>query len=209
MSKLFFMSFLLLSASGDTDAQKHNRDSGRVGGPCQECEGIYEGMPKALSWMTVIADSAEPGEPLEISGTIYKKDGKTPAREIILYVYHTNAKGFYEASKNQTGTSRHHGHLRGWVKTDEKGRYRFQSIRPAPYPNGKAPAHIHCIIKEPHKNEYWIDNYFFEDDPNLAIEKRRQHWRGGLGIIKLTKNENGAWTGRRDIVLGLNVPNYK
>jgi hypothetical protein len=29
------------------------------------------------------------------------------------------------------------------------------------------------------------------------------------GIIKLTKNQNGVWIGRRDIVLGLNIPNYK
>ncbi len=208
-SKVVLSGFLFLLAGCDTEGQRRNRSSERVGGPCEGCEAVYEGMPKNLGWQTVIADSSEPGELLEITGTIFKKDGKTPAKDIILYVYHTNAKGYYKPSEEQTGWSRHHGHLRGWVKTDEKGHYRFRSIRPAPYPNGKAPAHIHGIIKEPDKNEYWIDNYFFEDDPNLALEKKRQRWRGGSGIIQLTKNGAGVWTGRREIILGRNVPNYE
>ena len=194
----------------DTEAQRESLSSGRVGGPCETCEAIYEGMSKSLGWRTVVADSAEPGERLEISGTIFKKDGKTPAKDIILYVYHTNARGYYEPSEGQTGPSRRHGHLRGWVKTDEKGRYSFRTIRPAPYPNGSVPAHIHCIIKEPDKNEYWIDDYFFEEDSLITERiKNRLEKRGGSGIIKLTKNENGAWTGRRDIVLGLHVPKYR
>ena len=194
----------------NTEAQRRGRDPERVGGYCEGCEGIYEGMPKDLSWQTVIADSAELGERLEISGTIFKKDGKTRAKDIILYVYHTNAKGYYEPTKNQTGWARRHGHLRGWVKTDEKGRYAFRSIRPAPYPNGTVPAHIHCIIKEPEKNEYWIDDFFFEEDMLITERiKSRLEKRGGSGIIKLTKGENGVWAGTRNIVLGQNVPNYK
>ncbi|MGH8004287.1 MAG: intradiol ring-cleavage dioxygenase [Limisphaerales bacterium] len=209
-SKTLLIGFLLLFVGCDTEAQRRNRNSERVGGPCEGCEAIYEGMPKNLTWQTVIADSAEPGELLEIAGTIFQKDGKTPAKEIILYVYHTNAKGYYEPSKEQTGGSRRHGHLRGWVKTDEKGRYAFRSIRPAPYPNGTDPAHIHCIIKEPDKNEYWIDDYFFEGDTLITKRtKNRLEKRGGSGIIKLAKDKNGVWSGKRDLTLGLNVPNYK
>jgi protocatechuate 3,4-dioxygenase beta subunit len=183
--------------------------SARVGGYCEGCEGIYEGMPQQLNWQTTISPAGEPGEPMEISGVIYRVDGKTPAPNIILYVYHTDAAGYYTPAPNQTGNARRHGHLRGWMKTNEKGEYRFISIKPAPYPNGRIPAHIHPILKEADKNEYFIDEYVFDDDPLVTREERGKHRNlGGSGIIRLTKNGNGVWAGKRDIILGLNVPNY-
>ncbi len=179
-----------------------------VGGGCDGCNLIYEGMPSTLFWETIIPDSKEPGEPLIITGTIYKKDGRTPAPGVILYVYHTDNKGNYSATLTQR-EGRRHGHLRGWMKTDDKGRYRFRTIRPASYPNRKIPAHIHPIIKEEGINEYYLDEYLFDDDPLLTADERsKQEKRGGLGIIKLIKNQQGEWIGQRNIVLGLNIPNY-
>lgn len=181
----------------------------KVGGSCENCELINEGMPKELTWQTTIADAKEKGERMEISGTIYQKDGKTPAAGVILYVYHTDVKGEYTPAAAQTH-GRKHGHLRGWVKTDAQGRYKFNSIRPAAYPIRKFAAHIHPIIKEPNKNEYWIDEYQFEGDPLLTLKDRDNAGnRGGSGIITLTKNEKGTWIGKRDIVLGKNVPGYE
>ncbi len=197
---------VLLSLVGcpPTQAQKK-----LVGGACDGCEMMFDGMPKQLSWETTLSDSSEPGERMEISGKIFKPDGKTPAAGVILYVYHTNAKGFYEPAENQT-SARRHGKLRGWMKTDEQGRYKFRSIKPAAYPNRNDPAHIHPVIKEQDKNEYYIDEYLFDDDPLVtASERARQEKRGGSGIIKLTKNQNGIWIGHRDIVLGQNIPNYQ
>ena len=179
-----------------------------VGGGCDGCDLIFEGMPKSLSWETTIPDAKEAGEPMEISGTIYQADGKTPAADVILYVYHTNAAGYYAAAPGQT-EARRHGHLRGWMKTDAKGRYKFRSIRPGAYPSRKDPAHVHPVVKEPDKNEYYIDEFRFDDDPLLTKEERaKEENRGGSGIIKLNR-QNGVWVGHRDIVLGHNVPNYK
>ncbi len=181
-----------------------------VGGGCDGCEAIYEGMPKQLTRETTITDKTEPGEPLEISGTIYRADGKTPAANVILYVYHTSAKGYYEPAPGATGQAKRHGRLRGWMKTDAQGRYKFRTIKPAPYPGRAIPAHIHPVIRETDKNEYYIDEYLFDDDPLLTKEERaKQENRGGSGIIKLIRNQNGMLAGQRDIVLGLNIPNYK
>jgi protocatechuate 3,4-dioxygenase beta subunit len=70
------------------------------------------------------------------------------------------------------------------------------------------PAHIHPLIKEPNKNEYYIDEYLFNDDPSLTTaERKRQENRGGNGIIKLG-TLNGMLVGKRDIILGLNIPDY-
>ena len=96
------------------------------------------------------------------------------------------------------------------MKTDREGRYQFRTIRPASYPNGRAPAHIHAIVKEPKLNEYYIDEYEFADDP-LVTRKDRElmEGRGGMGIVDLTRNKNGVWVGRRDIILGRNIPHYE
>jgi len=181
-----------------------------VGGYCEGCEAIYVQMPKSLSWQTTIPDSSEPGEPLEIDGIIYKLDGKTPAPNVILYVYHTDAKGLYSLAKGLASGARRHGHLRGWIKTDSSGRYKFRTIKPASYPNSRNPAHIHPVIKEPNMNEYYFDEYLFEGDPFITKEERsRPEMRCGSGIITLSKGKDGVWHGKRDIILGLYIPNYK
>ncbi|HWQ35643.1 MAG TPA: hypothetical protein VNQ79_22545 [Blastocatellia bacterium] len=199
---LGLISFVLLVGC-DFAAQSQGKI---VGGGCEGCEAIHDGMPAQLSWETTITDKNEPGEPLEISGTIYKSDGKTPAAGVILYVYQTSAKGYYESAPGAT----RHGRIRGWMKTDAQGRYKFRTVRPGAYPGRNIPAHIHPVIKEPDKNEYYLDEYRFDDDPHLtAAERAKEEKRGGSGIIRVTKNQSGVWIGRRDIILGLNIPNYR
>ena len=96
------------------------------------------------------------------------------------------------------------------MKTDREGRYRFRTIRPAPYPNARIPAHIHPIVKEPQRNEYYIDEYVFADDPLVTgKERERMEGRGGTGVVDLARNNDGVWVGRRDIILGRNIPHYE
>lgn len=169
---------------------------------------MFEGMPQNLSWQTTIAGTDEPGERLIIRGTIFKSDGKTPAPDVILYVYHTDNQGKYSPATKQTDAKRH-GHLRGWMKTDAQGRYEFKTIRPASYPFRKDPQHIHPIVKESDTSLYWIDEFLFDDDPLLTEEQKSRHQkRGGSGVLTLKKDGQGTWIGQRDIILGLNVPNY-
>ena len=59
-------------------------------------------------------------------------------------------------------------------------------------------------------NGYWIDEYLFEGDPYLTDKVRKvQQRRGGNGIIKLKTGKNGLLIAGRDIILGLNVPDYE
>ena len=199
----------LAAACGSCGAQTRRAAPAHiVGGGCDGCEGIYEGMPERMDWQTTIAAASEPGERMEMSGRLYRADGRTPAAEVILYVYHTDATGHYTPAPGSAGLTRRHGHLRGWMRTGASGEYKFTTIRPAPYPSRDNPAHIHPILKEPDKNEYYIDEYVFDDDPLLTPERRAGlENRGGSGIIRLTRS-GGVWVGRRDITLGLNIPDY-
>jgi protocatechuate 3,4-dioxygenase beta subunit len=207
MKKLLFIPLALLLYSTHGCAQPNANDR-KVGDDCEDCDMMFEGMPTEPSWQTTIAGPGEPGERLIISGTIYKKDGKTPAPDVILYVYHTDSKGLYSPAPKQTAAKRH-GHLRGWIKSDKNGHYEFSTIRPASYPNSNNPQHIHPLIKEPGLTVYWIDEFLFADDPLLpAQEKTRNKGRGGNGVVTLKKTEKGVWVGKRDIILGMNIPNY-
>jgi protocatechuate 3,4-dioxygenase beta subunit len=177
----------------------------QVGGSCDGCDLMYENMPTDLSWETKIENAADPGEPMVIEGIIFRKDGKTPAPGVILYVYHTDAKGYYS---NPRSKGNRHGHLHGWVKTGADGKYKFTTIRPASYPDERIPAHVHPLVKEPGMTLYWIDEYLFDDDPLLTDEvKRNEKKRGGNGIMHAEKKD-GIWRIKRDIILGMNIPNY-
>ena len=58
--------------------------------PCSKCIA-----PPTMSSRITIADVAEPGQRMVMSGTIFRSDGKTPAEGIVLYVYHTDNTGYY------------------------------------------------------------------------------------------------------------------
>jgi len=207
---IFLIAFGSLTGCSQNTNQKNNSFKQRVGGSCEGCEAIYESPVdfNKLSHIATLPDFNEQGAKLMISGIVYHRDGKTPAKDIVIYFYHTDQTGNYPRKGNETGWGKRHGHLRGWLKTNEKGEYIIYTLKPVAYPGRTEPAHIHLTIKEPDKNEYYIDDFQFDDDPLLTKEKReRQQNRGGDGIIRL-KNVNGIWKAKRNIVLGLHVDDY-
>lgn len=216
MKPTFFLFIFLATAlygcpqSGSSVSRK-NLNQQKVGGPCEGCEAIHE-SPVAFEKLasTVYLPGYEKAEPkIEISGIVYQRDGKTPAADVVIYVYHTDQTGVYPRKGDEKGWGRQHGYLRGWMKTDKNGFYRFYTIRPGAYPGRRDPQHIHVTIKEPDKNEYWIDEFVFDDDPLLTEElRKRNENRGGSGIIKLVQKENSISHATRHIILGLNVPGY-
>lgn len=176
------------------------------GAAAQSCEwcGMADG-PAESPWSIQIAADDEPGERMFMEGVVYEADGVTPAPGVRLYVYHTNVHGIYPTRGDETGNGRRHGYLRGWLTTDERGRYEFESIRPAAYqPEGGEPAHIHYTVQAPGGDEFWIDATWFADDPRLTPQRiaRVRRPAGESNVIELVRDESGRWVGRRDIVLG-------
>ncbi|MBC7849356.1 MAG: intradiol ring-cleavage dioxygenase [Chitinophagaceae bacterium] len=201
--------FASISCAQTNDA---NRNKGTIGGPCEGCEAIYESPTpfEKLDWFVKLPDWGGKGIKLGINGIVYKADGKTPAANVIIYVYHTNQQGIYPTKGDEKDWAKRHGYIRGWMKTNEKGEYKFMTLRPGSYPNSKIPAHIHVFIKEPGKNEYWIDEFVFNDDPFLTTAERANHkGRGGVGVLKTIEVEKDFQKATRDIILGKEIPGYR
>lgn len=178
-------------------------------GSCEGCEAVFEYGDRELTPTDTLPDFNNEGPKIKISGTIYKSDGITPAENVILYVYHTNQEGIYEPKENSTGWEKRHGYIRGWIKTGSDGKYSFYTLKPGAYPNRNQPAHIHPTILEPNGKYYWLESYFFKDDPILQdFEHLSETPRGGGNNILELKQEGELLVGERDFILGRNVPNY-
>jgi protocatechuate 3,4-dioxygenase beta subunit len=174
-----------------------------IGGPCEGCELVFEGMPEELSARARIAPPGEPGEPLRIEGRVVTQQG-VPVPGVIVYAYHTDENGVYPQAATR------HGRLRGWARTDADGRYVFETIRPASYPDSRVPQHVHMHVIEPSRATYYIDSIVFADDPLLDAEARERDEtaRGGNGLVRPERDGEGVWHVRRDIQLGEDVPGY-
>ena len=175
-----------------------------------QTEASLEYGNKKLSWIDTLPGFDKTGPKMEVRGTVYKKDGKTPAPGVIVYIYHTDQTGNYTSKPNETGWGKRHGYSRGWVKTGHDGKYKFYTLKPASYPGGGTPAHIHTLIKEEGRREYPVDAFVFHGDPALtASDLNRPTPAGGSGAVKLEKQDNGLLVADRDIFLGRNIPGYK
>ena len=214
MSKFFKLTVCLFLFATFFSCQGQTQRPGgsltdEVGGGCDGCELMYKCTPRSIDNVDTSAGWFETGQKLLITGIVYRKDGVTPADETILYYWQTDQTGHYAPAKATGEIKTVHGHLRGWVKTGPDGRYSIYTIRPGAYPTGDSPAHIHVAVKEPHLMDvYYIDDMIFDDDPLLTKEQRQKlENRGGSGILA-PKQEIGVQVAHRDIMLGLNIPNY-
>lgn len=116
-----------------------------------------------------IADSTEPGTRLTVSGRVLGPDNR-PVPSASIYVYHTDNKGEYVPGSN-AGMDR--PRLHGFLRSDAEGRYSFTTIRPAPYPGSRIPAHVHFEIA-PSGHPSRIYEIMFEGDPFITNQIRVQ-----------------------------------
>lgn len=183
--------------AGDDPASILARLRKNAQGRGAEAMGAVE-VPDNVSWRTAFPVAKDDGEPIIISGTVFKADGKTPAPNTLIYFYHTDKYGIY----GREGQPKH-GRFRGWMLTDAKGRYEFASIRPASYPNSTQSQHVHMTITTLDSREDWIDSILFEGDKFLT--ERERGWSGKRGgfnpILSLAKGSDGIMRATRDIQL--------
>ena len=147
---------LLTNACGETKSEISAQALGGDNRPittADTCDGpdtamacCFVNMPASLNSMLKMGGPSEPGDPLQITGTLLQADGKNPYAGVILYAYQTDHTGRYTKKGGERGVQKWHGHLHGWAKSDKQGRYTISSVRPASYPSRTDPAHIHAVI---------------------------------------------------------------
>jgi protocatechuate 3,4-dioxygenase, beta subunit len=142
--------------------------------------------PATMSWQATVAPAQEPGERLVVSGTVFAADGSTPAPGVVVYAYQTDARGLYTPD-GRPGVPR----LHGWMRTDERGRYEFRTIRPASYPGQTVPAHIHMSV-DAGSGEKTVDDIHFQGDPLLSAADQARMAEGGAFATLCRKERDTA-----------------
>ena len=152
-------------------------------------ERAQRDRPRLLSSLARIAPSSEPGTPLVVHGRVFRQDSRTPARSIVVFAYHTDRTGLYA----DRSAGPHVWRLRGWAETDADGRFQFDTIRPAPYPNRSQAAHIHFTLYGPEVPPHFPAGLVFDDDPLVTAEDHQKSARDGVfGSVCVVERREGV-----------------
>ena len=144
-----------------------------------------------------IASPQEPGTRIHVSGTIFDPNGK-PAPGVKIFLYHTDATGYYSRPVNNPRLAR----LRGTLWSNALGQYSFHTIKPAHYGDVSSPPamHIHVHLQPPDLPEHWVESFYFEGDPRLRIEdpNRTRELGRFSNIVSLSSNDTRVLEAVRD-----------
>jgi protocatechuate 3,4-dioxygenase beta subunit len=125
--------------------------------------------------MLKITTPDEPGKKIRVLGTVNDKDGK-PVAAALVYLYQTDYRGWYAADAPHVLTKEgdmRHARLFGYVKTDAKGKFELQTVKPSGYPRSDLPAHIHVHVTTDGYKSY-VTEFLFDDDDRLVGKIREQ-----------------------------------
>jgi len=129
-------------------------------------QSVHEAPASAPS-TSRLAPQGEPGEPFTVTGVVVDANG-TPIRGASLYVYQTDHEGYYgikPASDNRNPR------LKLFLRTDARGAWSFDTIKPGSYPNSRVPSHIHFEVSaDGHAPK--IFEIVFEGDSFVTPEMR-------------------------------------
>lgn len=155
--------------------------------------------PPDAPWSIVVTGKDEPGERFIVTGRVLH--GDTPLAGVSIYVFQADADGLY----TRDGTnSDQNARLHGAMRSDAKGRYRFETIRPKGY--GGAPAHVHYVVTAPGYKTRMFD-LWLADDP-ILVERRKaglpEVWVAldvpGMVVARpVTRDAAGVWHATRDL----------
>ena len=159
---------------------------------------LYDYSESQLNNTDSIPDFESKSNKLKITGTIYLSDGKTPAKDVILYIEQPDENGDYEL---KTENNKRYVHHRGWIKTNADGQYTFYTFIPGQVLRYKELKHIHPVIKAPGQPEYDMDALLFDNDPFLSKSCRTRLAKRGIDTILKPIMKDNLLVATRDIVL--------
>jgi protocatechuate 3,4-dioxygenase beta subunit len=120
--------------------------------------------PSDAPWLARMAPEGEPGERLVVEGTVRGAGGE-PLAGVSVFAYQTGADGIYGPQGSSDPRLRVH------LRTDQRGRYRFETVRPGSYPGTRVAAHIHFHVTPPGGRER-VSEVVFEGDRFVTTQMR-------------------------------------
>jgi protocatechuate 3,4-dioxygenase, beta subunit len=145
-----------------------------------------------------VAAKSEPGERLIVTGKVTDAAGK-PVAGASVYVYHTDNRGYYSSEVNDDNRN---PRLRGYMRTDGQGRYEYDTIKPAHYPNNRIPAHIHYVVNAEGYRERIFEIVFTGDEfitDQIRTDATRED--SGFSIRPLERDKQGILHCTQDVIL--------
>jgi protocatechuate 3,4-dioxygenase beta subunit len=146
-----------------------------------------------------VAPAGESGERLEVGGVVYAADGHTPIVGASVYVYQTDARGYYRPDDPMGNRD---PRLRALLRTDGQGRYTYRTIRPGSYPGTQVPRHIHYeVAADGHGSR--IFEIVFDDDPLVTAKIRSEAAQPGsvYALQPVKRGPGGVGQVTQDVVL--------
>ena len=83
--------------------------------------------PKDAPSSADVAPAAEPGQRLEVNGVVFASDGRTPVAGASVYVYQTDARGYY---RPDDAMGNRNPRLMALLRTDGQGRHSYRTCAP-------------------------------------------------------------------------------
>jgi protocatechuate 3,4-dioxygenase beta subunit len=139
------------------------------------------------------------GIPMNLSGTIFKEDGKTPLNNALVEIWQCDENQHYDNVSDDYL-------FRGAIRTGNNGRYDFKTIVPVPYkanPNNEAswrPAHIHMRISVVDQQDL-ITQIYFKGDKHIDTDRSASAPQAVDRILNISKNAAGENTVIFDVVM--------
>lgn len=144
------------------------------------------------------------GIPMNLTGTIFKEDGKTPLNNVLVEIWQCDENEHYDNTSDSFL-------YRGAIKTDKKGEYAFKTIVPVPYkadPNNEdswRPAHIHMRVSVAEQQDL-ITQIYFKGDKYNDTDRSASSPEAVNRILNIVKNSSGENTVTFDVVLSKEFP---
>ena len=138
------------------------------------------------------------GKKFNISGTIFKEDGRTPFKNCLIEIWQCDENKRYDNVSDEYK-------YRGSQKTGADGKYHFICMHPIPYPAGEnsdiwRPAHIHLLISGKDQQDL-ITQVYLKGDPYLETDSASSSPNAINRILSITKNNHGEEEVVFDIVM--------